>query len=130
MRGWSAAAAIAAAMAVAAPALASSLIVNARIVDGTGAPARSGSVRIDGDRIVEVGELQAGKGETVVDAKGLALAPGFIDTHSHHDWGMEDSPTRRPSSARGSPPSWSARTAPPSFPSPGCGRSSRPGPWP
>ena len=89
-------AATAAAALLATSAWASTLIVNARIVDGAGAPVRSGAVRIDGDRIVEVGELQAGKGESVVDARGLVLAPGFIDTHSHHDWGMEgheDAPT-------------------------------------
>jgi N-acyl-D-amino-acid deacylase len=81
---------------VATQAWASTLIFNARLVDGTGAPARAAAVRIDGDRIVEVGDLQVGKGETVVDAHGLVLAPGFIDTHSHHDWGMEgktDAPT-------------------------------------
>ena len=63
----------------------STLIVNASIVDGTGAPARPGAVRIDGDRIVEVGELEPKRGESVVDAKGLSLTPGFIDVHSHHD---------------------------------------------
>jgi N-acyl-D-amino-acid deacylase len=66
----------------------STLIVNASIVDGTGSPARPGSVRIDGDRIVEVGELEPKRGEQVVDAKGLTLAPGFIDVHSHHDRGL------------------------------------------
>lgn len=58
-------------------------IVNARLVDGTGAPARLGSLRIAGDRIVEVGEVKPVAGEAVLDAKGLVLAPGFIDTHSH-----------------------------------------------
>jgi N-acyl-D-amino-acid deacylase len=64
------------------------LIVNASIVDGTGSPARAGAVRIDGDRIVEVGELNPKEGERVVDAGGLTLTPGFIDTHSHHDRGL------------------------------------------
>jgi N-acyl-D-amino-acid deacylase len=64
------------------------LIVNASIVDGTGSPARPGAVRIDGDRIVEVGNLEPKRGEPVVDAKGLVLAPGFIDVHSHHDEGL------------------------------------------
>lgn len=61
------------------------LIVNASIVDGTGAPARRGAVRIAGQRIVAVGALEPADGETVIDAGGLTLAPGFIDTHSHHD---------------------------------------------
>jgi len=63
----------------------STLIANARILDGNGGEEISGSVRIDGDRIVGVGDLDALPGEHVVDASGLALAPGFIDTHSHHD---------------------------------------------
>jgi N-acyl-D-amino-acid deacylase len=64
---------------------ATTLIVNASIVDGTGSPSRKGALRIEGDRIAEVGELSAKPGERVVDAKGLVLAPGFIDVHSHHE---------------------------------------------
>ena len=67
---------------------ATTLIVNASIVDGTGSPAQAGAVRIEGDRIVEVGALEPRSGEQVVDAKGLTLAPGFIDVHSHHDEGL------------------------------------------
>jgi N-acyl-D-amino-acid deacylase len=67
---------------------ATTLIANARIIDGSGAAARSGSVRIASDRIAEVGNLRARPGERVVDASGLVLAPGFIDTHSHHDRGL------------------------------------------
>jgi N-acyl-D-amino-acid deacylase len=66
----------------------STLIVNASIVDGTGSPARPGAVRVDGDRIVEVGELEPKRGETVIDAGGRTLAPGFIDVHSHHEEGL------------------------------------------
>lgn len=58
-------------------------IVNARLIDGTGTPARLGSLRIAGDRIVAVGDFEPLPGEPVFDAKGLVLAPGFIDTHSH-----------------------------------------------
>jgi N-acyl-D-amino-acid deacylase len=61
------------------------LITNAVIIDGTGTPSQPGSVRIDGDRIVAVGALETTPADTVVDAHGLVLAPGFIDTHSHHD---------------------------------------------
>lgn len=61
------------------------IIVDAWIVDGTGAPKRKGAVRMEGDRIVAVGELEPVAGERIVDAGELTLAPGFIDTHSHHD---------------------------------------------
>jgi N-acyl-D-amino-acid deacylase len=69
-------------------AAASVLIVNALVVDGTGSPGRTAAVRVRGDRIAEVGALSPAPGETVVDAKGLVLAPGFIDTHSHGDHGL------------------------------------------
>ena len=66
---------------------ASTLITGATVHDGSGAPARQVSVRIDKDRITAIGALRARKGETVIRAGGLVLAPGFIDSHSHHDRG-------------------------------------------
>jgi N-acyl-D-amino-acid deacylase len=66
----------------------STLLRNALIIDGTGAPARRGDVRVSGDRIAAVGQLTPLAGERVMDALGLALAPGLIDTHSHHDRGL------------------------------------------
>ena len=68
------------------------VIANARVIDGRGGPSRQVSVRIEGDRIVGVGELSPGPGDTVLDVEGLVLAPGFIDTHSHHDGGLFDKP--------------------------------------
>src|SRR5215208_2609284 len=67
---------------------AQTLIRNAVLIDGTGSPSRRSDVRITGDRIVAVGQLTPAQGERVIDAGGLALAPGFIDTHSHHDRGL------------------------------------------
>ena len=64
------------------------LIANARVIDGTGAPARPADVRIANGRILAVGRLTRGSADRVVDARGLTLAPGFIDTHSHHDRGL------------------------------------------
>jgi N-acyl-D-amino-acid deacylase len=54
------------------------------VVDGTGAPPRRADVLVAGDRIVVVGADLTWTGE-VVDAGGLMVAPGFIDTHSHSD---------------------------------------------
>src|SRR6187399_2363165 len=70
------------------------LIVNASVLDGTGAPARPVAVRIDAGvgRIIAVGDLTPGAGEQVLDAQGLTLAPGFIDTHSHSDDELFDHP--------------------------------------
>lgn len=60
------------------------LIHNARIVDGTGAPAVRGSIGVRGGRIVAVGEV-TGIAETVIDAGGAVAAPGFIDVHTHSE---------------------------------------------
>jgi N-acyl-D-amino-acid deacylase len=68
------------------------LITNALVIDGTGAPGRRASVRVQGDRIVAVGDLQPARDEPVVDAGGLVLTPGFIDTHTHADGGLDDRP--------------------------------------
>ena len=65
------------------------LIRNARIVDGTGAPSRTGDLRVRDGRIAAIGSLSAEPGETVVDARGQVLVPGFIDTHSHHDRSLQ-----------------------------------------
>ena len=54
------------------------------IFDGTGASPRTGDVAISGDRITAVGQVTA-TGAVEVDARGMAVAPGFIDIHSHAD---------------------------------------------
>ncbi|MXX74795.1 MAG: D-aminoacylase [Holophagales bacterium] len=61
------------------------VIVNARVIDGSGDQSRDVNVRIEGDRIAAVGDFEPIAGDSVVDADGLVLAPGFIDVHSHHD---------------------------------------------
>jgi N-acyl-D-amino-acid deacylase len=62
------------------------LLKNVVIYDGTGKQGVRGDVRIQGNKIVEVGQkLNLKAGETVRDEHGLALAPGFIDMHSHAD---------------------------------------------
>ena len=68
-----------------APLAPSTLVTNVALLDGTGSPARRASVRITGDRIADVGALTPRADDQVVDGGGLALAPGFIDTHSHAD---------------------------------------------
>ena len=66
--------------------LSASLILGATVIDGSGGPRLQTDVRFEGDRIVELGDLEQREDETVVDGTGLVLAPGFIDPHSHADW--------------------------------------------
>ncbi len=68
------------------------LITNVSLIDGTGSSARKESVRLINDRIWETGDLAPFQNEMVTDGHGNTLAPGFIDTHSHHDWGMDVHP--------------------------------------
>jgi N-acyl-D-aspartate/D-glutamate deacylase len=62
------------------------VIRGGRIVDGTGNPWTLGDVAIRGDRIVAVGRVPAGPAAREIDARGLVVAPGFIDIHSHSDF--------------------------------------------
>src|SRR5215468_5633564 len=55
------------------------LLINGRIVDGTGAPWFRGDVGIVGDRIAAIGALKDVSAGTTIDAAGLVVAPGFID---------------------------------------------------
>lgn len=64
------------------------LLKNATIIDGTGKAAYRGDVRIKGDRITKIGSLKPKKDETVLDANGKILAPGFIDIHNHSESGL------------------------------------------
>jgi len=63
------------------------LITNARIIDGTGGPSITGSVAVRDGRIAGVGRV-AGPAARTIDAGGKAVAPGFIDPHSHSDYAL------------------------------------------
>ncbi len=56
-----------------------------RVIDGTGSSAFQGDVGIKGEKIACVGRLDKPEAKTVIEGKGLCLAPGFIDVHAHYD---------------------------------------------
>lgn len=62
------------------------VIRNGKIVDGSGNPWFYGDVAVLGDRIAAVGRIPRGSAKREIDAKGLVVAPGFIDMHSHSDF--------------------------------------------
>ena len=65
--------------------MAKTLFQNGMVVDGTGAKPYQADVLVEGDRIVKIGKVTPDPSMEVIDAAGLAVAPGFIDTHSHSD---------------------------------------------
>lgn len=69
------------------------LIKNVNIIDGTGLSPYPANLRIVNNRISDIGELTAFPNETVTDGNGKSLAPGFIDSHSHHGSGLTDDPS-------------------------------------
>jgi N-acyl-D-amino-acid deacylase len=68
------------------------LIRGARVLDGSGKPEFEADVAIAGDRIADVGARVTGPSERTLEAHGLALAPGFIDIHSHTDLSIFERP--------------------------------------
>jgi len=62
------------------------ILDDALIYDGTGTDGVRGSLGVSGGRIEAIGELGDSRASRVIDCHGLALAPGFIDMHSHSDW--------------------------------------------
>jgi len=85
------------------------VISNATIVDGTGTPARTGTVTIDDGRISSINSISASAAteaatapdHEVIDATGLVLCPGFIDPHTHYDAQLAWDPAASPSNLHG-----------------------------
>jgi N-acyl-D-aspartate/D-glutamate deacylase len=80
-----AAAVSAAAVGQPAPAGYDMVIRGGRVVDGTGNPWYTADVALTGDRIVAIGRALPGTARREIAARGLVVAPGFIDMHSHSD---------------------------------------------
>src|SRR5215218_2056596 len=78
-----AAAAVAASRVLRARARYDLVVVNGRIIDGTGAAAFGADVGIRDGLIIKVGHIPRDTADRVLDAGGLVVAPGFIDIHTH-----------------------------------------------
>jgi N-acyl-D-amino-acid deacylase len=76
-------------------------IVGGQIADGLGGPLRQATVRIVGERIVAVGSVAPQPGDTVVDARGLIVSPGFIDIHNHSSGELANDPDAETQVAQG-----------------------------
>src|SRR4249920_1965228 len=76
------------------------VIKDALIYDGLGAAPMHGAVAVKDGRIAAVGE-DVGAGRDVIDADGLAVMPGIIDTHTHYDAQITWDPLASPSPALG-----------------------------
>jgi len=69
------------------------LVRNAHVIDGSGNPWFRADVGIRDGRIAAVGRLDSRSGYRMIDAAGRALAPGFIDVHTHVEGAVEKVPT-------------------------------------
>jgi N-acyl-D-amino-acid deacylase len=61
------------------------ILRNCRVYDGTGNSWYAADIAISGDRIVRIGNISGFSAEEEIDVQGLAVAPGFIDIHTHSD---------------------------------------------
>lgn len=61
------------------------IIKSGRVFDGLGKEAFEADIGISGDFIKEIGKISNSRGKSVIDAKNLAVCPGFIDVHEHTD---------------------------------------------
>lgn len=77
------------------------IIRNARLIDGTGGPSARGDIAVTGDRIVGLGDLSLAEGTVEIDASGKAVAPGFIDVHTHDDRALLIDPLMAPKVSQG-----------------------------
>ncbi|MDQ7975656.1 D-aminoacylase [Paraburkholderia sp. SARCC-3016] len=83
------------------PEAADTLIVGAQLYDGTGAPPVERDIALRNGRIAAIGNLSNWLAEDVIEANGLALAPGFIDVHTHDDTHVIRAPQMLPKISQG-----------------------------
>src|ERR1700736_2033345 len=61
------------------------VIVNGKVIDGSGNPWFYADLAVKGGKIIKIGRVDPKSGKKVIDAKGMAVTPGFIDLHTHTD---------------------------------------------
>jgi len=61
------------------------VVVNGKVIDGSGNPWFAADVAVNNGRIVKIGKVDPKLGKKVIDAKGMIVTPGFIDLHTHTD---------------------------------------------
>jgi N-acyl-D-amino-acid deacylase len=71
------------------------LIIRGKVLDGTGNPWFYADVAIRRGKIAAVGNLRNAPAKRVIDAFGKIVVPGFIDLHSHANWGLSSDDSRR-----------------------------------
>ena len=77
------------------------LIKNVMIVDGSGTAPEIADVALFDGRILAVGPALSHRAQNVIDGEGLALAPGFIDVHTHDDLSVIHAPKMMPKLSQG-----------------------------
>ena len=68
------------------------IIRNARLIDGGGGESRTGDIAVIDDRISAIGTVGRIAAAVEIDGRGLAVAPGFIDVHTHDDRAVLSNP--------------------------------------
>ena len=68
------------------------LIRDGLVIDGSGSQGFVADVGLRGDRISRIGDLSNSTADRVIDARGLIVAPGFIDIHNHSDFTLLEEP--------------------------------------
>ena len=69
------------------------LVRNGKIIDGTGNSWYYADIAVKDGKIVAIGKLSNAQASKTIDAKGLIVAPGFIDVHAHIEGGIFERPT-------------------------------------
>lgn len=69
------------------------LIHNGKIIDGTGNSWYYGDIAVKDGKIIAIGNLSQAMADKIIEARGLIIAPGFIDVHAHIEDGVFERPT-------------------------------------